>query len=165
MAKLVRALTGYINAQIDAGADAVQLFDSWVGSLSPDDYRAYVLPHARAALDGLSALAPVIHFGTDTGGLLGLQREAGGDVIGVDWRIDLDAACERIGHDRAVQGKHDPITHFAPIPEIRRRVADILGQAGGRNGHIFNLGHGVLQQTPVDHARAVVDAVHELSAR
>src|SRR5512143_1088022 len=161
---LARLVNRYLRAQIAAGADAVQLFDSWVGCLSPDDYRAFVLPHARAALDGLSALAPVIHFGTDTGGLLGLQREAGGDVIGVDWRIDLDAGWQRIGHDRAVQGNLDPITLFAPIAEIRRQAQAILARAAGRPGHIFNLGHGILPQTPVDHVRALVDAVHELSA-
>ena len=162
---LARLINRYLRAQIAAGAEAVQLFDSWVGCLSPDDYRAHVLPHARAALDGLSALAPVIHFGTDTGGLLELQRDAGGDVIGVDWRIDLDAAWNRIGHDRAVQGNLDPLTLFAPIAEIRRQAQSILARAAGRPGHIFNLGHGILPQTPVDHVRALVDAVHELSHR
>ena len=164
LALLARLVNRYLRGQIAAGAEAVQLFDSWVGSLSPDDYRAFVLPHARAALAGLSDLAPVIHFGTDTGGLLALQREAGGDVIGVDWRIDLDAAWERIGHDRAVQGNLDPIALFAPIPEIRRQAQAILTRAAGRPGHIFNLGHGILPQTPVDHVRALVEAVHEMSA-
>jgi uroporphyrinogen decarboxylase len=165
LALLARLVNRYLRAQIAAGADAVQLFDSWVGCLSPDDYRAYVLPHARAALDGLGALAPVIHFGTDTGGLLGLQREAGGDVIGVDWRTELDVAWSRIGHDRAVQGNLDPITLFAPIAEIRRQTEAILARAAGRPGHIFNLGHGILPQTPVDHVRALVDMVHEMSER
>lgn len=165
LALLARLVNRYLRAQIAAGADAVQLFDSWVGCLSPDDYRSHVLPHARAALDGLSALAPVIHFGTDTGGLLALQREAGGDVIGVDWRTDLDTAWERIGHDRAVQGNLDPITLFAPLPEIRRQAQGILDRAANRPGHIFNLGHGILPQTPVDHVRALVEMVHEMSAR
>ena len=160
---LARLVNRYLRAQIAAGAEAVQLFDSWVGCLSPDDYRSAVLPHARAAIDGLSALAPVIHFGTDSGGLLALQREAGGDVIGADWRVDLDTAWERIGHDRAVQGNLDPITLFAPIPEIRRQTRAILARAAGRPGHIFNLGHGILPQTPVDHVRALVDMVHEMS--
>ncbi|HEV7730835.1 MAG TPA: uroporphyrinogen decarboxylase [Candidatus Binatia bacterium] len=165
MTKLVRALTGYLNAQIDAGAQAVQLFDSWVGALAPADYRARVLPHVRALIDGLRPGIPVVNFGTGTAGLLECLRAAGGDVIGLDWRVDLDAAWARLGDDVAVQGNLDPLVLLAPIPEIRRRVAAILGQAGGRNGHIFNLGHGVLQQTPVDHVRAVVDAVHELSVR
>lgn len=165
MEKLVRALTTYLNAQIDAGAQAVQLFDSWVGCLAPADYRARVLPHVRALIDGIRPGTPVIHFGTGTAGLLECLRAAGGDVIGLDWRVDLDAGWARVGDDVAVQGNLDPLVLLAPIPEIRRRAAAILGQAGGRPGHVFNLGHGILQQTPVDHVRALVDAVHELSAR
>ena len=165
LALLARLINAYLRMQVAAGADALQVFDSWVGCLAPDDYRDYVLPHSRAALAGLSALAPVIHFGTGTGGLLPLMRDAGGDVIGVDWRHDLDVAWQLIGHDRAVQGNLDPITLFAPPAEIRRRAAAILARAGGRPGHIFNLGHGIGPQTPVDHVRALVDAVHELSAR
>jgi uroporphyrinogen decarboxylase len=165
MEKLARALAAYLNLQIDAGAQAVQLFDSWVGCLAPDDYRTHVLPHVRAIVDALRPGVPVIHFGTGTAGLLECQRAAGGDVIGLDWRVDLDAAWARLGDDVAVQGNLDPVVLLAPIPEIRRQVARILGQAGGRPGHVFNLGHGVLQQTPVDHVRACVDAVHELSSR
>jgi uroporphyrinogen decarboxylase len=161
---LAGVINGYLRGQIAAGADAVQLFDSWVGCLSPDDYRTYVMPHSRAALRGLSTLAPVIHFGTDTGGLLAAMRDAGGDVIGVDWRIDLDAAWTIIGPDRAIQGNLDPITLFAPPVQIRRQAAAILARAARRPGHIFNLGHGILPQTPVDNVRALVDAVHELSA-
>jgi uroporphyrinogen decarboxylase len=164
LALLARLINAYLRGQIAAGADAVQLFDSWVGCLSPDDYRTYVLPHSRAALQGLSALAPVIHFGTDTGGLLSAMREAGGDVIGVDWRVDLDVAWTSIGTDRAIQGNLDPIALLAPRAEIRRQAAAILARAARRPGHIFNLGHGILPQTPVDHARALVDAVHELSS-
>jgi uroporphyrinogen decarboxylase len=164
LALLARLINAYLRNQIAAGADAVQLFDSWVGCLSPDDYRMHVLPHSRAAMQGLSALAPVIHFGTGTGGLLALMREAGGDVLGVDWRIDLDVAWESIGPDRAVQGNLDPVTLFASPAEIRRQAAAILARAGRRPGHIFNLGHGILPQTPVDHVRALVDAVHELSS-
>ena len=164
LALLARLINVYLRGQIAAGADAVQLFDSWVGCLSPDDYRTYVLPHSRAALQGLSALAPVIHFGTDTGGLLPAMREAGGDVIGVDWRVDLDVAWTSIGTDRAIQGNLDPITLLAPPAEIHRQAAAILARAARRPGHIFNLGHGILPQTPVDHARALVDAVHELSS-
>jgi uroporphyrinogen decarboxylase len=165
MERLVRGVTTYVNAQIEAGAQAVQLFDSWIGCLSPADYRAHVLPHVRALIRGITPGVPVIHFGTGTAGLLEAMRAAGGDVIGLDWRVDLDAAWARIGHDVAVQGNLDPMALLAPIPEIRRRVAAILEQAGGRPGHVFNLGHGILPSTPVDHARALVDTVHELSAR
>jgi len=165
MAKLVRAVGGYVNAQIAAGAEAVQLFDSWVGALAPGDYRARVLPHMRALFAAIAPGVPVIHFGTGTAGLLEAMRAAGGDVIGVDWRVDLDAAWARVGHDVAIQGNLDPAALLAPVATIRRRAAAILGQAAGRPGHVFNLGHGVLPDTPVDHVRALVDAVHELSAR
>ena len=165
MDRLVRTVAAYLNAQIAAGAQAVQLFDSWVGCLAPADYRTHVLPHVRALIAALTPGTPVIHFGTDTAGLLEAMRAAGGDVIGVDWRIDLDAAWARVGHDVAVQGNLDPLALLAPVPEIRARAAAILGQAAGRPGHVFNLGHGIVPQTPVDHVRALVDAVHELSAR
>src|SRR4029453_1245114 len=149
--RLVRGVTAYVNAQIAAGAQAVQLFDSWVGYLSPADYRTHVLPHVRALVNGITPGVPVIHFGTGTAGLLEAMRAAGGDVIGLDWRVDLDAAWARVGHEVAVQGNLDPMALLAPIPEIRRRVAAILGQAAGRPGHVFNLGHGILPSTPVDH--------------
>jgi len=165
MERLVRGVTAYVNAQIAAGAQAIQLFDSWIGCLSPADYRAHVLPHVRTLIRGVTPGVPVIHFGTSTAGLLEAMRAAGGDVIGLDWRVDLDAGWTRVGHDVAVQGNLDPMALLAPIPEIRRRVAAILEQAGCRPGHVFNLGHGILPSTPVDHARALVDAVHELSAR
>jgi uroporphyrinogen decarboxylase len=164
MTRLSTAVRDYLNLQIAAGAQAVQLFDSWVGALAPDDYRRFVLPHMRALIAGITPGAPVIHFGTGTAGLLECQRAAGGDVIGVDWRVDLDAAWARVGHDVAVQGNLDPTALFAPIPELRRRVAAILGQAAGRPGHVFNLGHGILPDTPVAHAKALVEMVHELSA-
>jgi len=165
MERLTTTIAAYLNAQIAAGADAVQLFDSWVGCLAPADYRAHVLPHMRALIDAIRPGTPVIHFGTGTAGLLEAMRAGGGDVIGVDWRIDLDTAWNRIGHDVAVQGNLDPAVLLAPIPDIRARAAAILDQAAGRPGHVFNLGHGVLPETPVDHARALVDAVHELSQR
>ena len=164
MERLTTTIATYLNAQIAAGADAVQLFDSWVGCLSPADYRAHVLPHMRALIDAIRPGTPVIHFGTGTAGLLEAMRAGGGDVIGIDWRIDLDVAWNRIGHDVAVQGNLDPTALLAPVPEIRARAAAILGQAAGRPGHIFNLGHGILPQTPVDHVRALVDTVHELSS-
>jgi uroporphyrinogen decarboxylase len=165
MEMIARVTAEYLNMQIDAGANVVQLFDSWVGSLGPDDYRRFVLPHTRSVIAAVRAGVPVIHFGTVTGNLLELMREAGGDVIGLDWRVDLGEAWARLGDGVAVQGNLDPMALFAEIPEIRRRAQRILDRAGERPGHIFNLGHGILPQTPVDHAIALVDAVHELSRR
>jgi uroporphyrinogen decarboxylase len=165
LALLARTIGRYLQGQIAAGAQAVQLFDSWVGAVAPDDYRQLVLPHTRALIQALSPGVPVIHFGTGTAGLLEAMRDAGGDVIGLDWRVDLGEAWARVGHDRAVQGNLDPAALLAPPAEIRRRVQAILARAGGRPGHVFNLGHGVLPETPVDHVIAMVDAVHELSAR
>ncbi|MGH7314274.1 MAG: uroporphyrinogen decarboxylase [Candidatus Rokuibacteriota bacterium] len=162
---LGEATTHYLNGQIAAGAAAVQLFDSWVGVLSPADYRAFVQPHVRAVIKALTPGVPVIHFGTGTAGLLPPMRDAGGDVIGLDWRVDLDAAWTTLGADVAVQGNLDPAALLAPPAVFKERVRDILTRAGGRPGHIFNLGHGVLPQTPVDHARALVDMVHEMSAK
>jgi uroporphyrinogen decarboxylase len=163
MEMLARATSEYLNMQIAAGADIVQLFDSWVGVLGPDDYRRFVLPHTAAVISALNPRVSVIHFGTVTGNLLELMREAGGDVIGLDWRVDLGEAWARLGYGVGVQGNLDPVALFAGIPEIRRRVRAILDQAAGRPGHIFNLGHGILPETPVDHVRALVDAVHEMS--
>ncbi len=165
MDRFVRAVTLYLNAQIASGAQAVQLFDSWVGCLGPDDYRKYVLPYMQTLFSGLATGVPVINFGTGNPTLLPLMAEAGGTVIGVDWRTRLDEAWSVIGHDRAVQGNLDPLVLLADRGEIRRRAGEVLDQAGGRPGHIFNLGHGVLQQTPVENAIALVDAVHELSER
>jgi uroporphyrinogen decarboxylase len=162
---LARTTARYLNGQIAAGAQVVQLFDSWVGALGPDDYRTFVLPHTRALLRALTPDVPVIHFGTGTAGLLEAMREAGGDVIGLDWRIGLGEAWRRLGPDVGVQGNLDPAALFASPAEIRGRAGMILAQAAGRPGHIFNLGHGVLPGTPVDHVRALVDAVHELSSR
>ena len=165
MGILSTATGRYLNGQIAAGAAMVQLFDSWIGALAPDDYRAYVLPHTREVITAISPGVPVIHFGTGTAGLLPLMREAGGDVIGLDWRITLDAGWRAVGHEVGVQGNLDPAVLLARPAEITRRAADILERAAGRPGHIFNLGHGVLQQTPVEHVQALVDCVHELSAR
>ena len=162
---LARTTARYLNGQIAAGAQAIQLFDSWVGTLGPDDYRAFALPYTRAVLQSLTPGVPVIHFGTGTAGLLEALREAGGDVIGFDWRLELGEGWRRVGHDVGIQGNLDPAALFAPPAEIRRRAGAILAQAAGRPGHIFNLGHGVLPETPVDHVRALVDAVHELSQR
>lgn len=165
MERLVRLVVAYVNGQIAAGAHAVQLFDSWVGCLAPEDYRRYLLPHMRTLVQGITPGTPVIHFGTGTAGLLELLAEAGGDVIGVDWRIGLDAARRRLGPERAVQGNLDPLTLFAPRDELRRQVRRVLREAGDGSGHIFNLGHGILPQTPVDNVIALVDMVHELSRR
>jgi len=144
----------------------VQLFDSWVGALSPADYREYVLPHSQAILQAVTASGvPAIHFGTDTATLLPLMKAAGGAVIGLDWRMDLDRGWETIGLDTAVQGNLDPVVLFAPRAELERRVRRILVQAANRPGHIFNLGHGILPETPVENVRAVVEMVHEFSKR
>jgi uroporphyrinogen decarboxylase len=162
MEKLSRVLADYLIAQIQAGAQAVQVFDSWVGALSPQDYEQYVLPYSRLVIQAArSAGVPVIHFGTNTTTLLPLMKQAGSDVVGLDWRIPLDQGWELLGGDAAVQGNLDPAVLFAPREEIKPRVLDILQRAGGRPGHIFNLGHGILQHTPVDHVKAVVDMVHE----
>jgi uroporphyrinogen decarboxylase len=164
MALIARGLSRYLNAQIEAGAQAVQLFDSWVGCLSPDDYREYVLPHTRDVIRSIKPGTPVLHFGTGTAALLELMREAGGDVIGLDWRVDLREAWQRLG-DVAVMGNFDPVALFASPDVIRAQAKRILDRADGRLGHIFNLGHGILPETPVENVIALVDAVHELSAR
>ena len=166
MDKLARVIVGYLKAQIEAGSQAVQLFDSWVGALSPDDYREYVQPHVRLIFDGLKGMkVPCIHFGTGTATLLEHMKQAGGTVIGVDWRIGLDDARRRLGDDVAIQGNLDPVVLFAPLHEIERRVRAILRQAGEAPGFIFNLGHGILPGTPVEHVQATIDMVHKLSAR
>ncbi|MBI3933414.1 MAG: uroporphyrinogen decarboxylase [Acidobacteria bacterium] len=162
--QLVKALTEFLRSQVEAGAAALQIFDSWVGCLSPEDYRRYVLPGTRALLQSAGALGvPVIHFGTGTASLLELMRKAGGDVIGVDWRVELDDAWRRVGHDVAIQGNLDPTLLFGPMEQLRERVERILRQAEGRPGHIFNLGHGVLPGTPVENVLAVVEMVHRYS--
>jgi len=166
MEKLAAVVTRYLRSQIRAGAQAVQLFDSWVGCLSPGDYQEYVLPFSRQIIQGLKEEGvPVIHFGTGTATLLELMGEAGGDVIGIDWRINLDEAWNRLGNRRAIQGNLDPVALFAPIPELKKRIEDILRRAGNRPGHIFNLGHGILPQTPVENVVVAVQMVHELSRR
>lgn len=151
----------YLRAQVAAGAHAVQVFDSWVGCLGPADYRTYVFPHMERLFSETAALGvPRIHFGVHTLGILPLMRQAGGDVIGVDWRVDIGAAWEMLGPDVAVQGNLDPALLFAPEDVLRQRVHDILKSAGGRPGHIFNLGHGVLPETSPDRLRQVVQWVH-----
>ncbi len=166
MEKLVTFTVGYLASQVTSGAQALQIFDSWVGVLDANDYRTYVLPHQRSLFEQLSGLGvPTIHFGVDTAHLLKVQREAGGDAIGLDWRTPLDEGWDVIGHDRAVQGNLDPVALFAPWPEVERRVDDILRRAKGRPGHVFNLGHGILPGTPIDTVRRVVEHVHARTAR
>ncbi|HEU4834636.1 MAG TPA: uroporphyrinogen decarboxylase [Pyrinomonadaceae bacterium] len=162
MSLISRALVKYLNAQIAAGAQAVQLFDSWVGCLSPDDYREFVLPHTQSVIRGVTKGVPVIHFGTGTAALLELMREAGGDVIGLDWRVRLDEGWQRVGHDVAVMGNLDPIALFAKQGVLLEQAKRILDQAEGRPGHIFNLGHGILPETPVENVIALVEMVHGL---
>jgi uroporphyrinogen decarboxylase len=170
MGRLARSVTLLLRAQIDAGAQLVQLFDSWAGCLAPDDYRRYVLPHSRSVIESLPAGVPVIHFATGNPALLPLLGEAFGKrerpaVVGLDWRVRLDDAWRAVGYDKAVQGNLDPAALLAEPQEIRRRVKEILHQAAARPGHVFNLGHGVLPQTPVENVLALVEAVHERSGR
>jgi uroporphyrinogen decarboxylase len=155
----------YLKAQVEAGAQALQVFDSWVGALDEADYRELVLPHVARLFDGLKGCGvPLIHFGTDTAHLLALQRQAGGDVIGLDWRIPLDEGWRRLGEGVAVQGNLDPTALFAPRERLLAKADDVLARAGGRPGHIFNLGHGVLPGTPVESVRALIEHVHARTA-
>jgi uroporphyrinogen decarboxylase len=159
---LADVVADYLRAQVEAGVQAVQLFDSWIGALDEADYREFVLPHVRRIFDGIADLdVPKIHFGTGTSHLLAVQREAGGTVIGVDWRTPLDEGWKRAGDGVAVQGNLDPTLLFAPRERLLARVDDVLRRAGGRAGHVFNLGHGILPGTPVEAVKAVVDRVHE----
>jgi uroporphyrinogen decarboxylase len=165
MEKISRVLIQYLNAQIRAGVQAVQVFDSWVGCLSPADYEEYVLPYSKKVIDGVDQSVPLIHFATSNATLLELMKRAGGNVIGVDWRINIREAWERLGYDVAIQGNLDPVVLFGSVDLIGREVKRILDRVEGRPGHIFNLGHGILPNTPVDHVAALVDMVHEYSSR
>jgi uroporphyrinogen decarboxylase len=161
LSKLASVVRAYLTAQIEAGVAAVQLFDSWVGALAPEDYRKLVLPHSRAILEPLMKLGvPRIHFGTGTAGILREMRDAGADVIGLDWRIDLDRGWNDVGREIAVQGNLDPLALLAPREVLLERVDVVLRQAEGRPGHIFNLGHGVLPGTPVENVQLLVEHVH-----
>jgi uroporphyrinogen decarboxylase len=160
--KLVVVLTEYCRLQVQAGADVIQIFDSWVGSLSPSDYRDYAFEATKRLVRAVQQLGvPVIYFGVETAGLLGAMASTGADVIGLDWRQPLDEGWRAVGHAHAVQGNLDPITLFAPLEVLEQRVKDILRAAGGRPGHIFNLGHGIVPGTPVEHVQAVVRMVRE----
>jgi uroporphyrinogen decarboxylase len=162
MSLIAASLVKYLNAQIEAGAQAVQLFDSWVGCLSPDDYREFVLPHTKAVIENVQPGVPVIHFGTGTAALLELMREAGGNVIGLDWRVRLDEGWQRVGHDVAVMGNLDPVALFSDRAVLRAQAKRVLDQAERRPGHIFNLGHGILPETPVENVIELVEFVHGL---
>jgi uroporphyrinogen decarboxylase len=163
--KFATVVAKYLIAQIDAGVDAVQVFDSWVGALSPADYREFALPHTRRIFDAIGRRVPTIHFGTGTATMLEDLREAGGDVIGVDWRIPLDKAWERIGYDHAVQGNLDPTLLLGPTTRLLDQADEVIERAGGRPGHIFNLGHGILPSTPVEHVQMLARHVHSVSRR
>lgn len=162
MGKLVDVLGPFALSQVTGGARAIQVFDSWVGALGPDDYVRYVAPYSRALIERIrTASVPVIHFGTGAAGFFKELHAAGGDVMGVDWRINIDQAWLDISYRSAIQGNLDPGVLFAPLPELKLRVHELLKRTGTRPGHIFNLGHGILPETPVDHVRAVVDFVRE----
>ncbi|MCI0711517.1 MAG: uroporphyrinogen decarboxylase [Chloroflexi bacterium] len=162
MGMLAEVVGSYLKAQAAAGAHVVQIFDSWVGALSPADYKTHVLPYTQRAVEiAREGGVPIIHFGTDTAGMLDLIKETGVDVIGVDWRIDLNKAWDIIGHDTPIMGNLDPVALFAPWENLKHRIQTVLDQAEGRPGHIFNLGHGILPQTPVDNVKRLVDFVHD----
>ncbi|MDP1797434.1 MAG: uroporphyrinogen decarboxylase [Planctomycetaceae bacterium] len=165
MDRLSRSLIRYINAQIDAGCQAVQLFDSWAGCLSPSDYRRYAMPFTKQVIDGIRPGTPVINFLTGNPALLPLLREAGGSMIGLDWRVSLAEAWKTVGYDVGVQGNLDPVSLMADLPTLELRAKAVLDEAAGRPGHIFNLGHGVFPEVPPENVKALVKMVHELSAR
>jgi uroporphyrinogen decarboxylase len=166
MDRLTRNTIASLESQIAAGADAVQLFDSWIGALGPDDYREFVQPYSRRIFSALrSSGVPLIHFGTNTAGLLDLMRDDGATIIGLDWRVSLDEAWARIGYDLGVQGNLDPAVLLAPPEIVRRQALTVLERAGSRPGHIFNLGHGLLPETPVENVELLVDWVAEQSLR
>jgi uroporphyrinogen decarboxylase len=165
MDKFSRTIIAFLKAQVCAGAQVVQLFDSWIGCLSPSDYRNFVLSHNRRIFQELRKEGiPSIHFGTGTAGLLHLMTEAGGDVVGVDWRVDIDRSWQSIGPGAGVQGNLDPVALMAPLPVLKQKAAEILQAVGGRPGHIFNLGHGILPSTPEDSVKALAEFVHSQSA-
>ena len=168
--RLLRSLAdiavAHLRAQIEAGVRAVQLFDPWVGALDRDDYRRFVLPHTSRVFEGIAGTgAPAIHSGVGTGHLLELMREAGGDAFGVDHRLPLDDAWAVVGHDRAIQGNLDPAALLGPWDVVARKARDVVARAAGRDGHVFNLGHGVLPDSPVGHLQRLVDLVHEETVR
>ncbi len=165
MERLTEVVISYLNAQVTAGVAAVQLFDTWAGALSPADYREFVLPYNKRVFQGLPTSVPTIHFAINSAGILEAMQEAGGDVIGIDWRLDLGTAWQRLKYAVGIQGNLDPAVLLGSQEHIQGRVTEILRAAGGKPGHIFNLGHGVLPHTPVDNVIAMVEAVHRLSKK
>jgi uroporphyrinogen decarboxylase len=166
LGSLADIVVAHLRAQVEAGVHAVQVFDSWVGALDRDDYRRFVLPHTARVFEGIAGTdVPAIHFGLGTGHLLDLMREAGGDAFGVDHRLPLDDAWATIGHDRAIQGNLDPAVLLGPWSAVERKARDVLARADDRAGHVFNLGHGVLPDTPVEHLQLLVDLVHSETER
>jgi uroporphyrinogen decarboxylase len=165
MNKISDVLIRYLNAQVRAGVQALQLFDSWVGCLSPADYEKYVLPYSKKVIDGINKGVPLIHFATTSSTLLEKMKQAGGNVIGVDWRVNLGEAWARLGYDVAIQGNLDPVILLGSADLIEKEVKRILNEAGSRPGHIFNLGHGILPNTPVENVAALVEAVHQYSSK
>ncbi len=162
MGKIVDVLAPFASLQVSAGARAIQVFDSWVGALGPDDYVRFAAPYSRALIERIRATGvPVIHFGTGASGFFRELHAAGGDVMGVDWRINIDQAWMDISYRSAIQGNLDPVALFAPLPELKMRVTELLKRTGARPGHIFNLGHGILPETPVENVKAVVQMVRE----
>ena len=165
MEKISEVLIRYLKAQIRSGVQALQIFDSWAGCLTPGDYEEYVLPYSKKVMDGVGKSVPLIHFATSNSTLLELMKRAGGDVIGVDWRVDIGEAWARLGHKVAIQGNLDPVILFGPVDRIETEAKRILDRIDGRPGHIFNLGHGILPDTPVDHVAALINTVHEYSSK
>jgi uroporphyrinogen decarboxylase len=165
MERLTSIMITYLQAKATAGVDALQLFDSWIGALGPQDYETYVRPYTQRIFAALAPTGlPFIHFGTNTGGLLDQMKDDGGSVLGVDWRVPLDLAWDRIGHDKGIQGNLDPALLLAPRAVMEAGAEDVLRRAAGRPGHIFNLGHGLLPQSPLDNVLHLVDFVHERSS-
>lgn len=165
MEKLSDAIARYLNAQIAAGAQATQLFDSWIGALSPSEYKRYVQPHVTRIFDQVDKSVPHIHFGTGNPELYPLMKEAGGDVIGIDWRVDLGTVWDRLGPDVGIQGNMDSAAILAPMEAMKREAKEVIDSAGGRPGHIFNLGHGIMPEASVAQVQALVEYVHEISAK
>ena len=163
--KLATVVGDYLSAQIDAGVDVVQVFDSWVGALNEADYREFALPHTRKIFEAIGGRVPTIHFGVASGSILHVMRDAGGDILGADWRMPLDEAWQKVGHDRGIQGNLDPTLLLGPRERLLTGVRDVLARAAQRPGHIFNLGHGILPMTPVQNVQAVARYVHVYSAR
>jgi uroporphyrinogen decarboxylase len=162
---LASTISSYLVAQVEAGVDALQIFDSWVGVLNEADYREFAAPHSARLFEAVGGRVPTIHFGTGTATILEALRDAGGDVIGLDWRVPIDAGWDRIGADRGVQGNLDPTLLLGPVPRMLERAHDVLARVAGRPGHIFNLGHGILPSTPVEHVQMLAQYVHSASRR